>query len=123
MCGRGRLCLSLQQIKEAGNVKNNALCPNEYKSTANFSPGNASPVVISRLSDETREVHMMLFGLIPNFTSKNEKPNHYIMFNASKFTFSRRPILCVECNSPILNNSSFFKEPISISHHFPILQG
>ena len=99
MCGRGRLCLTLQQIKEAGNVKNNALCPNEYKSTANFSPGNASPVVISRLSDETREVHMMLFGLIPNFTSKHEKPNHYIMFNASKFTSLRRSIICVDCRS------------------------
>ena len=83
MCGRGRVCLSVQQIKKAGNVVDSAIDADNLRSINNFSPGMASPVVISRESDKTREVQQMTFGLIPHFTSPKDKPNHYIMFNAS----------------------------------------
>ena len=83
MCGRGRVCLSVQQIKKAGNVTDSAVDADNLKSINNFSPGMASPVVISREADQTREVQQMTFGLIPHFTSPKDKPNHYIMFNAS----------------------------------------
>ena len=84
MCGRGVICLSLEQVQHAGKVKKTARCPQDLKKIVNFSPGMSSPVVLCRPSDGEREVHQMLFGLIPSFTSKTEKPNHYIMFNASK---------------------------------------
>ena len=87
MCGRGRVCLSVQQIKKAGNVVDSAIDADNLRSINNFSPGMASPVVISRESDKTREVQHMTFGLIPHFTSAKDKPNHYIMFNASMCAF------------------------------------
>ena len=83
MCGRARVCLNLQQIKKAGNIKEGAVNAENIKNINNFSPGMASPVVISREGDQAREIQQMIFGLIPNFTSSKEKPNHYIMFNAS----------------------------------------
>ena len=85
MCGRGVICLSLEQVQRAGKVKKTAKCSQELKKIVNFSPGMSSPVVLCRPSDGEREVHQMLFGLIPSFTSKTEKPNHYIMFNASTY--------------------------------------
>lgn len=85
MCGRGVICLSLEQVQRAGKVKKTAKYPQELKKIVNFSPGMSSPVVLCRPSDGEREVHQMLFGLIPSFTSKTEKPNHYIMFNASTY--------------------------------------
>ena len=85
MCGRGVICLSLKQVQRTGKVKKTAKCPQDLKKIVNFSPGMSSPVVLSRPSDGEREVHQMLFGLIPSFTSKTEKPNHYIMFNASTY--------------------------------------
>jgi hypothetical protein len=44
----------------------------------------AAPVIISDASKGSRDIQMMKFGLIPSFTSPLEKPNHYVMFNASE---------------------------------------
>jgi hypothetical protein len=44
-----------------------------------------APVIISNASKSSRDIQLMKFGLIPSFTSPLEKPNHYVMFNASKF--------------------------------------
>ena len=47
--------------------------------------GMAIPVIIdASKSSVDRDIQLMEFGLLPCFTPKEEKPNHYKMFNASK---------------------------------------
>jgi putative SOS response-associated peptidase YedK len=83
MCGRGRCCLSAEQVRKAGKLTDGSVKEEDVKSIANFSPGMASPVVINNTVNQTREVQQMIFGLVPHFMSATDKPDHYKMFNAS----------------------------------------
>lgn len=57
---------------------------NRYRPSYNVSPGFSVPVV--RREDEPNDegdvLHCMKWGLVPSFTKKTEKPDHYKMFNA-----------------------------------------
>ncbi|PHT29911.1 hypothetical protein CQW23_30497, partial [Capsicum baccatum] len=55
-----------------------------YQPSYNVSPGFNVPVVRREndLTDDGAVVHCMKWGLVPSFTKKTEKPDHYKMFNA-----------------------------------------
>ncbi|CAA6659839.1 unnamed protein product [Spirodela intermedia] len=74
MCGRGRCTLRPEEVARACCVGN--LTP--YRPSYNVSPGQgeegggeSSPVLVC-----------MKWGLVPSFTKKTDKPDHYRMFNA-----------------------------------------
>lgn len=84
MCGRGRCCLSAEQVRKAGKLKDSCVKEEDVKRINNFSPGMASSVIISNSANQMREAQQMIFGLVPHFMPATDKPDHYKMFNASK---------------------------------------
>ncbi|XP_020425226.1 uncharacterized protein LOC18766273 isoform X1 [Prunus persica] len=87
MCGRARCTLRADDIPRAchrshGPVR--TVNMDRFRPLFNASPGSNLPVV--RREDggdgDGVVVHCMKWGLIPSFTKKTEKPDHYKMFNA-----------------------------------------
>ncbi|OAY79647.1 putative SOS response-associated peptidase YoaM, partial [Ananas comosus] len=55
-----------------------------YRPSYNVSPGACLPVVRKAAVGEEAApaIHCMKWGLVPSFTKKTDKPDHYKMFNA-----------------------------------------
>uniref|UniRef100_A0A2N9H4Q1 Embryonic stem cell-specific 5-hydroxymethylcytosine-binding protein n=1 Tax=Fagus sylvatica TaxID=28930 RepID=A0A2N9H4Q1_FAGSY len=89
MCGRGRCTLRVDDISRAchrNHASLRTLHMDRYRPSYNVSPGNHLPVVRreegSNADADAVVLHCMKWGLIPTFTKKAEKPDHYKMFNA-----------------------------------------
>lgn len=56
-----------------------------YRPSYNVSPGFSVPVVRREddPNDEGAVLHCMKWGLVPSFTKKTEKPDHYKMVNGN----------------------------------------
>ncbi|XP_024024218.1 uncharacterized protein LOC21398924 [Morus notabilis] len=87
MCGRARCTLRADDVPRACHRNNGSVRTvnmDRYRPSYNVSPGSNIPVV--RREDgsdgEGFVVHCMKWGLIPSFTKKTDKPDHYKMFNA-----------------------------------------
>ncbi|BAT84233.1 hypothetical protein LR48_Vigan03g112200 [Vigna angularis] len=87
MCGRTRCTLRSDDVPRAchrSDTPTRALHMDRYRPAYNVSPGSNMPVV--RREDASDNggyvLHCMKWGLIPSFTKKTEKPDHYKMFNA-----------------------------------------
>ncbi|KAL2336729.1 hypothetical protein Fmac_011175 [Flemingia macrophylla] len=87
MCGRARCSLRANDVPRSCHrtaAPTRTLHIDRYKPSYNVSPGSDVPVV--RREDasncEGYVLHCMKWGLIPSFTKKTEKPDHYRMFNA-----------------------------------------
>ncbi|KAK1265309.1 hypothetical protein QJS04_geneDACA024173 [Acorus gramineus] len=84
MCGRARCTLNPQDIIRAcgfGDAALPTLHMDRHRPSYNVSPGTYMPV-IRREEDGGAILHCMKWGLVPSFTKKNEKPDHFRMFNA-----------------------------------------
>ncbi|KAJ1685690.1 hypothetical protein LUZ63_017080 [Rhynchospora breviuscula] len=98
MCGRARCTLNPNQVAAAcgftgdggGRSSVRTVDANRFRPSYNVSPGRYVPVAtVRRVSNGENGgnevepvVHCMKWGLVPSFTKKNEKPDHYKMFNA-----------------------------------------
>lgn len=93
MCGRTRCTKTPQQVAQyCGNLspQTAASVPthqiDRYRPSYNVAPGAYLPVFRVRKPSSEGEagpvVHCMKWGLVPSFTKKDEKPDHYRMFNA-----------------------------------------
>ncbi|GMY33730.1 abasic site processing protein HMCES [Fagus crenata] len=93
MCGRGRCTLRVDDISRAchrNHASPRTLHMDRYRPSYNVSPGNHLPVVRREEGSNADAdadadavvLHCMKWGLIPTFTKKAEKPDHYKMFNA-----------------------------------------
>ncbi|KAK7373511.1 hypothetical protein VNO80_06923 [Phaseolus coccineus] len=87
MCGRTRCTLRSDDVPRAchrSDAPTRTLHMDRYRPAYNVSPGSNMPVV--RREDAPNSggyvLHCMKWGLIPSFTKKTEKPDHYKMFNA-----------------------------------------
>ncbi|KAB1221903.1 hypothetical protein CJ030_MR2G026719 [Morella rubra] len=91
MCGRFPCTLRADDIPRACHRYD---CPvrtvdmERYRPSYNIPPGHYLPVVRREDGSDGDGIvlHCMLWGLIPSFTKKTEKPNHYRMFNAQSET-------------------------------------
>ncbi|CAI8584480.1 unnamed protein product [Vicia faba] len=87
MCGRTRCSLRADDIPRACHrttAPTRLLHIDRYVPSHNVSPGFNMPVVRrdEAAESEGHVVHCMKWGLIPSFTKKTDKPDHYKMFNA-----------------------------------------
>ncbi|CAN4119068.1 unnamed protein product [Withania somnifera] len=87
MCGRARCTLRSDDFPRACYLNGRLLRHvdmNRYRPSYNVSPGFSVPVVRreDEPNDEGAVLHCMKWGLVPSFTKKTEKPDHYKMFNA-----------------------------------------
>ncbi|KAK9146058.1 hypothetical protein Sjap_005961 [Stephania japonica] len=99
MCGRGRCTLRPNDVARVCIINNNVrlsrtLHIDRYQPRFNVSPGSYVPVL--RRDDGgggggAVAVHCMKWGLVPGFTNKNEKPDHFKMFNARSESISEKP--------------------------------
>ncbi|XP_024543738.1 embryonic stem cell-specific 5-hydroxymethylcytosine-binding protein-like isoform X1 [Selaginella moellendorffii] len=101
MCGRARCTLAPDAVGAAcgfGDCQLRLIDHDRYRPSYNVSPGAYLPVVHYEAKDDGEAlpvVQAMKWGLVPSFTKKNEKPDHYRMFNArsetvrEKTSFSR----------------------------------
>ncbi|XP_019223406.1 PREDICTED: uncharacterized protein LOC109205179 [Nicotiana attenuata] len=87
MCGRARCTLRADDFPRACQLDGRRVRHvdmNRYRPSYNVSPGFNVPVV--RREDESNDegvvLHCMKWGLVPSFTKKTEKSDHYRMFNA-----------------------------------------
>ncbi|CAA0842437.1 Unknown protein [Striga hermonthica] len=88
MCGRGRCTLRADDFRRACHL--NAARPvrhlnmDRYRPSYNVAPGFNVPVVRPDEEGDANGVvlHCMKWGLIPSFTKKTEKIDHFRMFNA-----------------------------------------
>ncbi|KAK9944611.1 hypothetical protein M0R45_010171 [Rubus argutus] len=88
MCGRARCTLRADDVSRAcyrshGPVR--TVNMDRYRPSYNVSPGANLPVVRRADGADGEEgvvLQCMKWGLIPSFTKKTEKPDHYRMFNA-----------------------------------------
>ncbi|GFQ00143.1 putative peptidase ymr114c [Phtheirospermum japonicum] len=88
MCGRARCTLRADDYSRACHLNNarpvRHLNMDRYRPSYNVAPGFNVPVV--RPDDEGDSngvvLHCMKWGLIPSFTKKTEKIDHFRMFNA-----------------------------------------
>ncbi|KAK3004664.1 hypothetical protein RJ639_018281 [Escallonia herrerae] len=87
MCGRTRCTIRPDDIPRACHVTGRPLRSvdmDRYRPAYNASPGYNLPVVRrdGGADGQGVVVQCMKWGLIPSFTKKTEKPDHYKMFNA-----------------------------------------
>ncbi|KAG6630922.1 hypothetical protein CIPAW_13G054700 [Carya illinoinensis] len=87
MCGRARCTLRADDIPRAchrNDVPVRTVHMDRYSPSYNVSPGHNFPVVRREDGGDGDGVvlHCMIWGLVPSFTKKTEKPDHYKMFNA-----------------------------------------
>ncbi|KAI4356310.1 hypothetical protein L6164_000342 [Bauhinia variegata] len=95
MCGRARCTLRPDDVPRACHRNSDPVRTvnmDRYRPSYNVSPGYNMPVV--RREDASNSdghvLHCMKWGLIPSFTKKNEKPDHYRMFNARSESISEK---------------------------------
>ncbi|XP_068666880.1 uncharacterized protein [Aristolochia californica] len=86
MCGRARCTLRPDEVPRACGFHDcsvTTLQIEQYRPLYNVSPGSYFPV-LRKDEGEAKGVcvHCMKWGLIPSFTKKTEKPDHFRMFNA-----------------------------------------
>lgn len=86
MCGRARCTLRAEDVPRACGFQRplSTVDAERYRPSYNVSPGSYMPVVCKENKGTEREpvVRCMKWGLVPSFTKKNEKPDHFRMFNA-----------------------------------------
>ncbi|KAK6940450.1 SOS response associated peptidase (SRAP) [Dillenia turbinata] len=91
MCGRARCTLRPDDIPRACHVDGGSvrsLHMDRYRPSFNVSPGSNLPVVrrgdgpSGTDSEGGAVLHCMKWGLVPSFTKKTDKPDHFKMFNA-----------------------------------------
>ncbi|XP_020107071.1 uncharacterized protein LOC109723198 isoform X2 [Ananas comosus] len=91
MCGRVRCTLHVHQVARACGLTSGddasslpARQMDRYRPSYNVSPGACLPVVRKAAVGEEAApaIHCMKWGLVPSFTKKTDKPDHYKMFNA-----------------------------------------
>ncbi|KAL6967945.1 hypothetical protein U1Q18_033748 [Sarracenia purpurea var. burkii] len=87
MCGRARCSLRPDDIPRACHLNGRplrSLDMDRYRPSYNVSPGRDLPVIRREDGSDAGNavVHCMKWGLIPSFTKKTEKSDHYRMFNA-----------------------------------------
>ncbi|KAK7339065.1 hypothetical protein VNO77_19708 [Canavalia gladiata] len=87
MCGRARCTLRADDVPRACHRSvppTRTLHMDWYRPSYNVSPGSHMPVVRREDASDSEGyvLHCMKWGLIPSFTKKTEKPDHYKMFNA-----------------------------------------
>ncbi|XP_047967508.1 abasic site processing protein YoqW-like [Salvia hispanica] len=88
MCGRGRCTLRADAIAQACHFNSRPIRHvdiDRYRPSYNVAPGFSVPVV--RLDDGGGDgdgvvSHCMKWGLVPSFTKKTDKIDHFKMFNA-----------------------------------------
>ncbi|XP_052171041.1 uncharacterized protein LOC127787175 [Diospyros lotus] len=99
MCGRSRCTLRIDDFPRACHLN---ACPlrslhmDRFQPSYNVSPGRYLPVV--RREDgsdgDAAVLHCMKWGLIPSFTKKSDKPDHYRMFNARSESVREKASFC-----------------------------
>ncbi|KAJ3671941.1 hypothetical protein LUZ60_008020 [Juncus effusus] len=102
MCGRARCTVNQEQVARAcgftrrlrGGSSYRTLPIDRYRPSYNASPGAYMPVATVRRGNNRENgdeegddsvgpvIQCMKWGLIPSFTKKNEKADHFKMFNA-----------------------------------------
>ncbi|CAN6487172.1 unnamed protein product [Victoria cruziana] len=86
MCGRCRCTLNSEDVPRACGINASsvpAIQSERYRPSYNVSPGTYLPVVRKEHGANSEPVlHSMKWGLVPSFTKKTEKPDHFKMFNA-----------------------------------------
>ncbi|PKA66123.1 hypothetical protein AXF42_Ash018413 [Apostasia shenzhenica] len=95
MCGRARCTLNAVQVGRAcglsgGDAESvHTVQMDRFRPSYNVSPGAYLPVLTIGSEGQKPEggeprpvVHCMKWGLVPSFTKKTEKPDHFRMFNA-----------------------------------------
>ncbi|XP_054789740.1 uncharacterized protein LOC129295265 [Prosopis cineraria] len=87
MCGRARCTLRNDDFLRAcyrDNGPVRSVNMDRYRPSYNVSPGFNVPVVRREDASDSEGcvLHCMKWGLVPSFTKKTEKPDHYKMFNA-----------------------------------------
>ncbi|KAL3828952.1 hypothetical protein ACJIZ3_017754 [Penstemon smallii] len=88
MCGRARCTLRPDDFPRACNLNSRPVRHvdvDRYRPSYNVAPGFNLPVVRiedGKDSEDGVVLHSMKWGLIPSFTKKTEKPDHFRMFNA-----------------------------------------
>ncbi|XP_057754188.1 uncharacterized protein LOC130973595 isoform X1 [Arachis stenosperma] len=87
MCGRARCTLRGDDVARACHrtlPATRSLHMDRYRPSYNVSPGFNLPVVRREdaSNSEGHVLHCMKWGLVPSFTKKTERPDHYKMFNA-----------------------------------------
>ncbi|KAF5177926.1 Embryonic stem cell-specific 5-hydroxymethylcytosine-binding protein [Thalictrum thalictroides] len=106
MCGRARCTLRADDVQRACGLNNgfaySTLQMDRYHPRYNVSPGSYMPVVRTGDASNSKSnsndaqlvgvvLHCMKWGLIPSFTNKTHKPDHYKMFNARSESISEKP--------------------------------
>ncbi|XP_074284163.1 uncharacterized protein LOC141608716 [Silene latifolia] len=97
MCGRCRCSLRPDDLLRACHVPTSSVRHvdiSRYRPMYNVSPGSYLPVL--RRDDGGDDgysvaVHCMKWGLVSSFTKKDEKPDHYRMFNARSESIGEKP--------------------------------
>ncbi|KAG6535456.1 hypothetical protein ZIOFF_000429 [Zingiber officinale] len=100
MCGRTRCTLNPDRVARACGFA--ASIPtrqiDRYRPSYNVSPGAYLPVLLlERTTGEAEaspSICCMKWGLVPSFTKKTEKPDHYKMFNARSESVKEKPSFC-----------------------------
>lgn len=88
MCGRCRCTIRPDDVPRACHLRDTSVRQvdvDRYRPAYNVSPGSYLPVLRRESGGDegyTAAVHCMKWGLVPSFTKKDEKPDHYKMFNA-----------------------------------------
>ncbi|XP_078434323.1 embryonic stem cell-specific 5-hydroxymethylcytosine-binding protein isoform X2 [Wolffia australiana] len=102
MCGRGRCTLRPDDVANACGVDlaegGGSDGPDlaTFRPSYNLSPGAYLPVVARRTTKDEDDGTMpvltcMRWGLVPSFTSKNDKPDYFRMFNARSESIREKP--------------------------------
>ncbi|GAB2282411.1 hypothetical protein Dimus_016956 [Dionaea muscipula] len=87
MCGRTRCTIRPDDVPRACRLSGAAVRQvdvDRYRPSYNVSPGSYLPVLRREDGSDGCDaaVHCMKWGLVPSFTRKDEKPDHFRMFNA-----------------------------------------
>ncbi|KAG9150715.1 hypothetical protein Leryth_002890 [Lithospermum erythrorhizon] len=93
MCGRCRCTLRPHDVSRSRTLRH--INMDRYRPSYNVSPGFNVPVVRrddsqAKGEEEGVVLHCMKWGLVPSFTKKTDKPDHYKMFNARSETIREK---------------------------------
>ncbi|CAM9828527.1 unnamed protein product, partial [Discosporangium mesarthrocarpum] len=89
MCGRARSTVEPESLASAAGIPSTTPLrrSSAYHRRHNAHPGNATPVVYNT-SGSGPAMRSMRWGLVPSYTKRGERPNHFRMFNARSETVS-----------------------------------